>query len=257
MKKTRLRFTILASIVWLLIAPVSISRANIQQKDKNMEPKDAFIEAITKGDAAKINDLLKSDPSLNRTTDKNGVSAILLATYYSRKDIVEALLKTGMDLDIFEASAAGQTDRVRELLKQNHELVNQFAPDGFYPIGLATFFGHKDTVELLIANGADVRTAAKNAMKVTSLHAAAAGKWIDIAKILLEHGADPNARQMSGYVPLHEIAGQGSIEFAKLLLDNGADINAKSDDGKTALAMAIELKRPEVEAFLRSRGATQ
>jgi ankyrin repeat protein len=257
MKKTGLRFAIFASIVWLLMSPVSISRANVQQKDKNMDLKGAFIEAITKGDIAKINDLLKTDPSLNKTTDKNGVSVILLATYYSRKDIVEALLKTGMDLDIFEASATGQTDRVKELLKQNHNLVNQFAPDGFYPIGLATFFGHKDIVELLIANGADVRTAARNAMKVTSLHAAAAGKWIEIAKILLERGADPNARQMSGYVPLHEIAGQGSVEFAKLLLDHGADINAKSDDGKTALAMAIELKRSDMEAFLRSQGATQ
>ena len=80
--------------------------------------------------------------------------------------------------------------------------------------GLET--GNADLVNgaasVLMANGADVRTAAKNAMKVTSLHAAAAGKWIDIAKILLEHGADPNARQMRGYVPLHEIAGQGSAE---------------------------------------------
>src|SRR5258708_37803063 len=120
-----------------------------------------------------------------------------------------------MELDIFEASSTGQSERVKVLLKQDRGLVNKFAPDGFYPIGLATFFGHKDTVELLIANGADVRMAARNDMKVTSLHAAAAGKWIEIAKILLERGADPNARQMSGYVPLHEIAGQGSIEFAR------------------------------------------
>ena len=257
MKKTRLRFTIFAGIVSLLIVPVGNSRANIPQKDKNMEPKEAFIEAITKGDTAKINELLKSDPSLNKATDKNGASAILLATYYGKKDIVESLLKTGMELDIFEASATGQTGRVKTLLKKDPGLANGYAPDGFYPIGLATFFGHKDIVELLIANGADVHTAARNAMKVTSLHAAAAGKWIDIAKILLEHGADPNARQMSGYVPLHEIAGQGSIEFAKLLLDHGADINAKNDDGKTPLSMAIGMKRPEMESFLRRRGASE
>ena len=55
MKKTRLRFTIFASIVCLLIVPVGISRANIRQKDKNMEPKEAFIDAITKGDIATLN----------------------------------------------------------------------------------------------------------------------------------------------------------------------------------------------------------
>src|SRR5258708_5139112 len=111
MKQKRLQSTILASIVWILMLPICATRANVQQKDRNMESKQVFLEAIAKGDLAKINELLKGEPSLNKTTDKNGVSAILLATYYSRKEIVETLLKTGMELDIFEASSTGQSER--------------------------------------------------------------------------------------------------------------------------------------------------
>ncbi len=58
-------------------------------------------------------------------------------------------------------------------------------------------------------------------------------------------------------MPLHEVAGGGRIEFAKLLLDHGADINARGDDGKTPLTVALEGRQAEMANFLRSRGGTQ
>src|SRR5215216_1291124 len=78
-----------------------------------------FIEAATKGDVAKVKEMLQADPSLAQTRDENGLSVVLKATYYGRRDVVEALLAFGVQLNIFEAAANGQTDRVSTLIEQD------------------------------------------------------------------------------------------------------------------------------------------
>src|SRR5215471_11275355 len=151
----------LAFLIGLLVSPVYRLYAQTNKKDGNMDAKQQFLDAITKGEIAKVNELLEKEPSLNATTDASGVSAILQATYRGRNDIADLLIKSGLSLDIFEASATGQLARVKELVEKNPSLVNEFARDGFYPLGLATFFRHKDVVEYLIAHGADVHAAAR------------------------------------------------------------------------------------------------
>jgi tankyrase len=56
--------------------------------------------------------------------------------------------------------------------------------------------------------------------------------------MLLDHGADPNARQQQDYTPLHGAASRGDVEMAKLLLAHGADRNARASDGMTAADVA-------------------
>ena len=167
------------------------------------------------------------------------------------------MLAARNDLNIFEASATGQTARVESLIKQDRSLVNAFAGDGFFPLGLAAFFKHPETARVLLDAGADVNAQARNAMKVRAIHAAAAASQLEIARMLIERKADVNARQQAGFTPLHEAAMTGQIEFARLLLDHGADVNAKSDDGMTPLALAIQGGQEETAKFLRERGATK
>lgn len=216
-----------------------------------------FLSFVTQGDAEKVKELLKQDPSLARVTDKDGVSALLKAVYYNRKTVADVLLAARNDLDIFEASATGQTRRVQDLIKKDHSLANAFAVDGFYPLGLAVFFRYPETVKILLDAGADVNAQARNAMKVRPIHAAAAAAQIEVTRALIERGADVNARQEAGFTPLHEAAGSGKLEFARLFLDHGADVNARTDDGKTALTLAIEKGQEAMVKFLRERGASQ
>src|SRR6266536_2341154 len=118
--------------------------------------KDEFFSAITQGDVAKVKALLGADGTLAQAKDQNGLSAILKATYYRKKDVVAALLETGMELNIFEAAATGETERVLALLKEDPSLAKTFSPDGFMPLGLAVFFGHRQIVDALLDAGAEV-----------------------------------------------------------------------------------------------------
>lgn len=256
MKLPLLRMTTFGFILIFSTAAASTkSRADSMQKDGTMTSSQDFVSFVTKGDVARVKELLKQEPALARATDKDGVSALLKAVYYGRKEVVSVLLAAKTDLDIFEAAATGQTARVESLVKQDRLLVNAFAVDGFYPLGLAVFFKQPETVKVLLAAGADVNAQARNAMKVRPIHAAAATAQLEAARMLIERGADVNARQQAGFTPLHEAAATGQAEFARLLLDHGADVNAKTDDGKTALTLAIQAGQNEMVKFLRERGA--
>src|SRR5689334_23383219 len=151
-----------------------------------------FFAAIAAGDATKVQEMLERDPSLALVRDKNGVSALLTAVFRSRKSIEEVILSRNIELDIFEAASVGRTDRVRELAQRDSTLVNAYAPYGFFPLGLAAFFGHIDTVRALITAAADVNLQSRESMKVSALHSATAAGRLDIAQLLLANGANPN-----------------------------------------------------------------
>lgn len=210
-----------------------------------------LFEAATAGDLSRVKEMLHHDPSLARAKDQNGVSVIMKATYYGKKDVVTALLDSGVDLDVFEAAATGQTARLRELVANDASLVNAYSPDGFTPLGFAVFFSQPENVKALLDAGADVNLPSRESMKVTPLASAAAAKQTELARVLIAHGANVNARGATGHVPLHEAAANGNVELVKLLIDSGADRNAKTDDGKTPLDFAIEYKRDEVVDLLK------
>jgi ankyrin repeat protein len=178
-------------------------------------------------------------------------SAVLTALYHRKRD--EAVrLAEGAALTIWEAAALGRDARVAELLDGDPSLLNAMSPDGYHPLGLAAFFGAASTVRLLLDRGANVSTAATNPMRVQALHAAAASRSVEIVTMLLEAGADPNARQHVGYTPLMGAAAGGSSEMVDLLLQHGADASAVSEDGKRAADVAHEHGHTTLAERLRS-----
>ena len=240
----------------LLAAMLSgISKVQGQQESPKGSAEQEFLSAVTKGEGEKVSELLHKNPALARTTDQNGVSAVLLAQYRGRKNIVDILVASSLELNIFEAAATGRADRVRVLISKDPNLANAFARDGFTPLGLAAFFGSKEAVEVLLAGGANTNLQSKNAFKAVPLQSSAVRGRIEIARLLLDHGAKTNVQGEGGYTPLHEVASNGQVEFAKLLLEHNADINAKGDDGKTPLTIALESRQFEMARLLRTLGA--
>jgi ankyrin repeat protein len=204
------------------------------------EAKKKLMEAIRAGDKAGVEALLSAEPGLLEFTAPNGSSVMLLSAYYQHPELAEIFKRRGAKPDVFEASALGDFETVRRLVNGDRALVNAFAADGFYPLGLAAYFGHPAIVEFLLKNGADVKLAARNAQKVTALHAGASRGGAEIVKLLLEAGADPSAKQERGFVPLHSAAANGNAAVVELLLKHGARAHAKADDGKTPGDMAAE-----------------
>jgi uncharacterized protein len=153
------------------------------------------------------------------------MSDVLEAIYRGDREEAERLA-ADKELDIFEASALGQAERLRELLDEDPSLANAWADDGFQPLGLASFFGHADATRLLVERGAEVNSASRNPMTVMPLHSAAAAQdpavRYEIAKLLLEAGADPNARQQDNYTPLMAADQHGDQRLHELLVEHGA-----------------------------------
>jgi ankyrin repeat protein len=157
--------------------------------------------------------------------------------------------------DIHAAAKAGDNDEVAAILSMDNRLTRAVDADGWTPLHLAAHFGHAEVVETLLANNADVHARSTNYMQNQALHAAAAGRRADTARLLLQAGADANATQAGGFAPLHSAAQNGDAALVGLLLAHGADVNANCDDGRTALALAEQAGRADVAALLRARGA--
>ena len=154
------------------------------------------------------------------------MSELLQAVYQGDQARAEKLLAGNPELDVFEAAGVGRADRLRELLDGDPSLANAWAKDGFQPLGLASFFGHVEAARLLVERGAEVNSASRNDMKVMPLHSAAAtgdpDSRYELAKVLLEAGADPNARQQDAFTPLMEADQLGDSRLRELLVEHGA-----------------------------------
>jgi ankyrin repeat protein len=209
-----------------------------------------LFDAIKAGNADEVRQLVQQNPALKDARDSSGASALLVAAYNMKPDVVNALLDLGATVDIFEASVLGKVDRIQDILRETPARVSEHAPDGFTPVALAAFFGQLAAVHALIAAGADVTAAAKNGLKVQALHAAVAGRNLDIVKAVLDAGADPNAQQQAGFRPMHEAGSNANRKLAELLLARGADPTLTSDDGKSAIDLAREKGHAEFAEWL-------
>lgn len=213
-----------------------------------------LMDAIRAGDNETVRRIVGQQPSVVRAAapDPADPSPLLWACYVRNDDAVALLTSPSAPLDVFEAAAVGDLDRLKELLDTQPELANAVAPDGFQPLGLAAFFGRPDAVTLLVEHDADVNSPARNANKVAPLHSAVAAGAPGIVQFLLMRGADPDARQQHGITALMAAAHAGDETTVRMLLDRGATVDLADDDGRTATDHADTADAAGVLALLTS-----
>jgi ankyrin repeat protein len=192
-----------------------------------------LIDAVSADDAARVAELVAADPMLATVRDREGVSAIMRSRYRYDRATTDALLAVDPDLDVFEATALGYIDRLRERLDEDPARALAFSPDGFTALHFAAFFGKVEAARLLLMEGADVGAVSRNDQLVQPLHSAAAGLHHEVCRVLIAAGADVNATQRHEFTPLHAAAQHGDDELVELLLSAGADPTARTDAGDT------------------------
>ena len=191
----------------------------------------ALHRAAARNEAESVRQFLARDADVD-AQDGQGRTALLVAIEQNRIEAAKVLLDHGADVE-----------------KQT--------PNGISPLYAAAFRGRQACIELLVDHRADVN--ARCALGRTSLFAAAAEGHASCVQTLLKHGAVVTARAQTGELvatPLHGAAVEGQLDTARLLLDHGADPDAQ--DGKwkiTPLYLATVLGHKELSALLLDRGA--
>ena len=214
-----------------------------------------FLKLIQTGATAEVADAVKDDPALSTWRDPQGVSALLWSVYCAqpliRDFFLARLASDGIPLDIFEAAAIGDLPHLRALLATDRGLIDSFSGDGWTPLHLAAAFATPEAVSALLAAGASVDAGSRNPQQNQPLHAALAlGKNPETIRILLEHGADPNAAQAGGFTPIFSAASANRRDLAELLFSHGADPHRTNDAGKTPSDFARERGHTDLAVWL-------
>ncbi|SPF56472.1 Ankyrin repeat-containing protein [Candidatus Sulfopaludibacter sp. SbA4] len=146
-------------------------------------------------------------------------------------EVLAHLIARGAYLDIWTAAHMGNLDRVRELLDEDPSLANRNSDYNSYYLGCGS-----------------------------PLRNAAARGHIEIVKLLLDRGADPNLPQEHiaprGHA-LYSAVYNGHYEIAKLLLEKGAYPNAAVESSADALSIAIRSSDQKMIELLASHGAAR
>jgi len=99
----------------------------------------------------------------------------------------------------------------------------------------------------LLRHGFDVNS---NLHQSCPLHGAVEKAHLDTVRVLLDHDADPNARNFRGQTPLHQACDLGLVQIAEILLDKGGNINATDNYSSTPLHCAVTSKSATIVSKL-------
>lgn len=144
--------------------------------------------------------------------------------------------------------------KMEELLKQGLDPNLETSGTGYKDFLLlrATKSRAAGTVEALLRHGADPSKLSWGFNKTPLFQASYDGS-VDIMKLLLDAGADPNAIDDGGNNPLREVALGKKPNAVKLLIERGANPLHANKDGETMLSIAQKHSTPEIVAILETK----
>lgn len=180
-------------------------------------------------DLARVRELVQKDASALRARDPEGRSALHLAASSGSLPLVRLLLSLGADIDPVD---------------------NRLAT----PLRTAIDNGRDEVAAFLIDQGADLGR--KDVLGDSALHAAVEQDKAGLVKELIDRGAEVDSRNKDGWTPfLRAARNTGSVAVGNLLLDHGADINAKDTSAYLPLNWAAYFGNKEFVDLLLDKGA--
>ncbi|XP_028131929.1 uncharacterized protein LOC114327487 [Diabrotica virgifera virgifera] len=202
--------------------------------------------------------LLKKGASI-AVKDKNGKTPLALAIQEDYTNIVQMIEQIQSDLDeeLLTAVQDGNLNKVEGLVSQNAN-VNTTDIYSWTPLHWAAFKDRLEIARFLIEKGADINAADKGPYGKRPIHVAAENNNKDIIEFFLGKKAGINDTDKQGYTPLHYAAWRGRLEVTQLLVDRKANINAAdtSTAGKKPIHVAAENNNENIIGFLLSKGVS-
>ena len=185
--------------------------------------------------------------------DEDGWTSLHEAAFKGRAEVARVLLDHGANAKLetekgetaLHIVSQGDYDSQEEgastaqLLLERGEEVNSRDKNGWTSLHWAVFKGRTEVAQVLLAHIADARLETKDGE--TALHLVSRVKYdteehgVGMARLLLEHGVDVNARRTDSWTSVHWAAYKGRVEVVQVLLDHGANAKLATKDGETAL----------------------
>uniref|UniRef100_A0A0E0RJM3 Uncharacterized protein n=1 Tax=Oryza rufipogon TaxID=4529 RepID=A0A0E0RJM3_ORYRU len=234
-------------------------------------PSAVVLQAALDGDLHLLCEMAKK-LDLRGFKDMNGRNALHLAASYGHLEICKFLVEeSGLDVNsgshrgetpILLAACDGDINVLIYLLDHGGDPAIPNA-GGFTPLHYAAEYGHVDVVRLLLSKGVHVDPLNYSG---APLHLATANDHDQVAKVLLEHGADkleqklgqaPNRVVNHVLSPLVVACCSHSLKCMKLLIKAGADVNDRSSTGPrtTPLVLAVDDGSADIVKILLEAGA--
>lgn len=171
---------------------------------------------------------------------------IIIASVFLSVSFLHAQEKTK---SIFDIARSGTVAEIKDLMKQNQEVINQTNENGFSPLILACYRGNVEVVKFLIENVKDVNYKSQEG---TALAGLSVKYNKDLVMLLLKRNADPNIPDATGSTPLFWAVKFGNKELIELLLKHKADKSIKDSMGITPFEYALQTNNEEIINLLKN-----
>jgi ankyrin repeat protein len=253
----------MSKAVWLCILFAAFLLGCGQSKDQAIQElaklnvkftQDDFVQSAGKGDIKAVQLFLAAGIDLNAQSAA-GITALMAASKNGRIDVVNKLLDQKVNVDaegkqgvtaLMLAAENNQPEIVKLLLKKKAD-PNIEDQTGWSALMKAVFQGNTSCVEALAARS-------RQEVNRGLLVAALTGRK-EIAKVLLDNGAEIDTRADDGRTPLMLAASKGDSDLVVFLLQAGADPSLTDKSGVTASSLAMAKGHQEVAERLQQVAA--
>jgi ankyrin repeat protein/L-ascorbate metabolism protein UlaG (beta-lactamase superfamily) len=254
--------------------------------------------AARRGDIAVLKELVAAGLPLSCGPDQWGATPLGGAAQRGQMEVIAYLLDNGANPNdvppdgespLMQAAGAGKRDAVRLLLDKGAD--PNYRINDFTTLMVSLWSPDPEVVRMLLAKGADAKFTGADGTNVLHGLAQRPGVPVEIARLLVEAGADPNAKTGEGYTPyalacergstdlieyfvskgadvtstyrrggtlgvtgLHAAAARGYGDLAAFLIESDAPVNVKDGDGRTPLYYAIRYGNTEIAEALKAKG---
>ncbi|KAL4926940.1 ankyrin repeat domain-containing protein [Aspergillus undulatus] len=190
------------------------------------------------------------------------MKAFVCAAKSSSESSVRTLHRLGADIDavgnegctaLMELVVTEDVEATKILLKHGADVNSCSTVNKLSSLGFAAINGSEELLLLLLDHGADPEL--RNVVGHTALQSACAEDQLACAALLLDRGAIVDSIAIDGRTPLMSAVFHGNLRIAALLIERGANVNATDSQDMTALMLAATIASEELVRLLLDRQA--